>query len=300
MGSLFLFFAQKGTKEMAETPEDFVDSIFVSFRVQDYNPFPIPGCNWVKEFEEKDIEGTLGDPTASDYKPTWMKDDWNGEMHSVWKFAGNHGFYEGGEWRLDPLMYEAFDDEIEHAEWDKDYVLHEYAFSPHDGGEWVRTHIQTFFDLLNNIWYAQDDPNLKSVDFHSYVHTSNGEYWHTDFDQVEEVMWNQCLMPCDSFQFMRQGSDVEMLVYQHPAFDKTRLSIEDSNPDDIELLIGRLTSTWGTDRRLAEKLPSDLQIWIRQPFGVKNVADFTEENFREALREHVGLKNHEIKYLETA
>jgi len=283
---------------MPETPEDFVDSVFVSFRAQDYNPFPIPGCNWVKEFEEDDIDGTLGDPIASGYEPTWMKNDWNGEMHSVWKFAGNHGFYEGGEWRLDPLMYEAFDDDCK-ADWDEDYVLHEYAFYPHDAGEWVRTNIQSFFDLLKNVWYAQDDPNLKSVDFHaSYVHTSVGEYRAHEFDEVEGVMWNRCLMPCDSFGFVRQRSDVEMLIYRHPVFDETRLSVEGS--DSGKLFIGRLTSTWGTERRLAEKLPGDLQIWIRQPSGLKNIADYTEESFREALKEHVGLSAHEAEYLKTA
>jgi len=95
---------------MTYTVPEYFEQFLVCFRVQDYNPFPFPGLGWVKQFEENNLDGHLGDPEASGYHPTWMKDDWNVQMENIWKFAGDHGFYSGGEWRLDPIMYENMGD----------------------------------------------------------------------------------------------------------------------------------------------------------------------------------------------
>lgn len=122
--------------------DEFIEDFGFWFEVIDHNPFPKPDTGWTKEFEEEEYDGTLGDPWASDYQPTWKREDeWDDEFKSLWQWAGNHRIYEGGEWEI---AYDCLEED-----WDADYLIHQYTYSPSPSYFFSNKSNTRFWDLLD-------------------------------------------------------------------------------------------------------------------------------------------------------
>ena len=289
-------------------PEEAIENIHLSFRAQDYNPYPFIGIGWTKEFEEDDLEGTLGDPESSDYRLTWMKDDWNGAMHRLMKFAmNNHGWSEPGEWRIDPVMYEDMDIpekppykfDAKEMEWDKDYVLHEYSFFPPSVEHWVQNHFGTFIDLCHDFHEAANDPDLETVTFHGLVEADFGGYDERDLNELPNDLRENCLYPSDSFETTWDGDKVDVIAYQHPIYSKLKQSEKEYFDGDFRFFIGKIVPNWKTGRDVTKRLSDEVKIYKRRPnagYGLEPLGTYDDETFRQMLKDQIGYAEHELEY----
>ncbi|WP_263787319.1 hypothetical protein [Salinibacter grassmerensis] len=169
--------------------DEFLESFGFWFRVQDHNPFPKFDSGWTKEFEEDEYDGTLGDPNDSDYRPTWKRSgEWDEDFQELWDFAGNHGIYKGGEWRINPACYE--------EEWDFDFIDQEYSYSPSTDYLLSKNPEKKFWTLLDRI-------EGTSEEVFCTLRTKEGGFDHASIPEFREAYNDHCFEVEDSFEVGR-------------------------------------------------------------------------------------------------
>lgn len=158
--------------------DEFVEDFGFWFEVMDYNPFPKPDTGWTKEFEEEEYDGTLGDPRSSDYQPTWKREDeWDDEFKSLWQWAGNHRIYDGGQWEI---AYDCLQDD-----WDADYLIHQYTYSPSSSYFFSNNANTHFWDLIDWIENTNEEVFCN-------INTPNGRYDRSVIPELREAIEEEC------------------------------------------------------------------------------------------------------------
>jgi hypothetical protein len=160
--------------------DEFVERISFSFQAQDYNP--IPNSDGVEELKEQ--EGTKGNPHHLDYEPTWHREnEWDDDFQFLWKWAGNHGIYDGGEWHEIRRAY--FREDLDSDFSCYPYIYHPYSYGVPSDSFFQKNTTGGFFRLIQALEGTSEEVVYR-------IQTKNGAYGALTLDDLKEEIEEEC------------------------------------------------------------------------------------------------------------